>query len=175
MNKLEAIGFKREALVLAREENRLSKLFKSAKRDRLIAPNSHFQRGLDSTIALPKEVNEYDCVIEGVMRPKAVSILQSVCYGKDPYLATAEFVTSMRQFFDSSYKATLRILADSYPLTRKAKRFVRSLGKRGNGDELLHADLEIIRQQRRATALPPRALLDLGMSIEDQKLLILRG
>lgn len=148
-------------------------------RDRLIAKNSHFQRQLDSTLIMPKEVNEYDCVIEAKMRPIALSLIQEVSLGKDPYEATREFVTLTTQFLLQSMQATQKMVAFLKQRKSCSKTYIAALQimkyqsrKEGHFRNVLNrkdpigeleVDLEIITQQMASTCMPPKEHLHLGM------------
>lgn len=100
------------AVLKAREssENKLSMIFSdeelvSAKG--LIPESSPFYQVMNSTVEMDSKVNWYDCVIEGVMRPKALAILNQVSSGTmKPYEGVKVFVAEMRSFFRKSKEAT---------------------------------------------------------------------
>lgn len=186
--KLEAIGLKTNELEQDLTPSRIDSLFTQLNRDRLIGPDSHFQRCLDSTMQLPVEVNEFDCIIETHLRPIAVSLLQRVCNGLDPFIATTHFVDNMHQFFHRNYQHTQQMMVlmtqlkerkslNSNMLAHKIRtdRLARNVLKRPSWLELLEADLLINRQQAAGTQVPPRHLLDMGLSLAEQKLMMIRG
>lgn len=171
------------------------------KRDRLIAPKSYLQRSLDSTIPLRSEINEYECIMETNLRPIALNLIQAVAYGKQPYEATEHFVNFTTDFLHKSYQATQQMIelmgdfqnvanqlenaddklkkeltAQQESIIKKMQeiKIARRVWKKTNGIDLLKADLMVITYQLAATVMPPKKLLELGMTLEEQKLLLIK-
>lgn len=73
----------------------------------LLNSQSTFYNNLNSTVELPHRVNEFDTVIEGVMREKGLQTLNRVSQeGLHPHKALSEFVSEMHAFFKKSEETT---------------------------------------------------------------------
>lgn len=202
IQKMVRLGLELNSLLQLRTAEEIDRFFHElmdSQRDRLIHKNSLLQLQMDSTIVMPKQVNEYDCILEERMRPEAVKLIQLVSSGLDPYEATQRFVDSMREFYHQSFTSTSNVIdllrkrnfwlhsilvkksetlacakIHEIKLEIQKQRFVRNVRKRADGINILEGDMEIIAQQLAATAVPPRELLDMGMPINQIKALLLR-
>jgi hypothetical protein len=78
----------------------------------LIHPHSTLYASMNATVELPNEVNQFDCVIEGYMRGKALQILNQVSKERlHPYRATEILVAEMGAFFQKSLNETREKIA----------------------------------------------------------------
>lgn len=69
----------------------------------VLSRESYLWHAMNSTVEMPHEVNQFDTVIEKVMRSKAIEHLQDVSKnGVHPYAALQSFVDKMQQFFEDS-------------------------------------------------------------------------
>jgi hypothetical protein len=69
----------------------------------LISKESHLYQTMNSTIELLSVINRYDCIIERVLRPRALELLNKVSKeALSPYSALAFFVEELNTFFDTS-------------------------------------------------------------------------
>jgi hypothetical protein len=73
----------------------------------IIHPNTTLYATMNSTVELPEVVNTYDCIIEKIIRDKALSILNQVSKESvHPYTATQILVKEMDDFFQKSITET---------------------------------------------------------------------
>lgn len=197
IEKMSRLGIQIGVLTQMRSPSQIDQFFQDfmeTQRDRLIHKKSHMQYRLDSTIVMPKQVNEYDCIIEAKMRPLAANLIQAVSNGLDPYEATHQFVHLMHEFYQQSFASTTKVMSllkerNLLLLTSltkgqnatisdrvhwikqeiKKQPHARNVLKRGNAIDILKVDLEIIALQKASTVMPPREFLDLGMTYDEIK------
>lgn len=192
--KLKALGMNLKQIPVNASKRKVKSFFEDFKRnhtDRLIKKESFLQYALDSTIEVREEVNRYECVFENHMRKPLIGLMQSVSYGElEPYEATELFVSKIHEFFDKSAKSikkTIKFLnqlgaprlsakhRDDLRRRIRAQKYIRRVLKKQDPVSVLKADLEIIKQQRSGTVVPPREYLELGQTPIQQKLQLFRG
>jgi hypothetical protein len=77
----------------------------------LICKGTHFWDVCNSTVEMPKVVNEFDQLIERRMRPEAIELINKVSKGNlTPYEALELFGSSIRTFLNASKDVTLRAI-----------------------------------------------------------------
>lgn len=108
LRKLELLGVEEKKFGPRNSRAKIRSILQSLEghEPRLLQHVTHFYHNMNATIEVAKEVNSFDCLIEGIMRPKAMKILNQVSMGElDPIAGLTQFLRAMSSFFETAQKS----------------------------------------------------------------------